>query len=82
MLFYSILFCLTWYGIPDVVRLAIQSTKTAIVALFVLEFILRIFADGKNLLNMFDVLDMAMVVFAFGGCVAWYECLHFNHKLF
>ena len=60
-----------WTGISDVTQLAIQSSRTGIVAIFCIEALLRIAADGKNLLNIYDVLDMLMVLFAAIADIVW-----------
>ena len=60
-----------WTGISKAAQLGIQSTRTSIVGLFCLEVILRIIADGKELLNIFDVLDMIMVFCAAVADIAW-----------
>ena len=71
---YSILFCLMWNGIPDDVQFAIQSTRTAIVGIFCIEILLRVIADGKLLCNMYDILDIAMVLSAAVADVVWLVC--------
>lgn len=75
-----------WTGIPDAVQLGIQSARTGIVGLFFIEVILRIIADGKELFNVFDILDMMMVLCAVAGDIAWYvvanvKFLCFGHIL-
>ena len=64
-----------WTGISKEAELGIQSTRTSIVGLFCLEVILRIIADGKELLNVFDVLDITMVFCAAIGDIAWSDII-------
>ncbi|XP_076799589.1 uncharacterized protein LOC143444284 [Clavelina lepadiformis] len=80
ILLHSILFCLMWKGIDDNTQLAMQSARTSIVLIFVLEVILRLIADGKSLLNLFDVLDMSLVICALIGCIAWYSLWFTNQR--
>ena len=60
-----------WTGISDITQLAIQSSRTGIVVLFCVEIIFRIIADGKNLINIYDVLDILMVIFAIVADAVW-----------
>jgi len=64
-----------WKDIDDTTELAIQSSRTAIVGIFCIEVLLRIVADGKNLFNIYDFLDMLMVLFAASADIVWYVIL-------
>ncbi|XP_018673272.2 uncharacterized protein LOC100179610 [Ciona intestinalis] len=72
ILLHSVLFCLMWSGISDNAQLAVQSTRTTIIIIFVIEAIFRVVADGKGLWNLFDVLDILMIITASIGCIVWY----------
>jgi len=72
ILIHSVLFCLMWDGITDETQLIIQSIRTFIISLFFVEFILRLVAEGKSLLNVYDLVDLTMIIFATVASFTWY----------
>ncbi|XP_030854181.1 uncharacterized protein LOC115929441 isoform X2 [Strongylocentrotus purpuratus] len=62
ILLHSILFCLRWHNMDETARITIQVLKTTILAIFAVEVLLRIMSEGKNLMQVVEILDIILIV--------------------
>ncbi|XP_071481798.1 uncharacterized protein [Diadema antillarum] len=72
ILLHCILFCLKWYGMSETAMLSIQILKTTIISAFLVEVVLRVLAEGRNLLQVIEMLDIALIFIAMVANIVYY----------
>nr|XP_054758693.1 uncharacterized protein LOC129264776 isoform X2 [Lytechinus pictus] len=72
ILLHSILFCLKWHDMDEMARMTIQILKTTILSIFAVEVLLRIMSEGKNLMQVVEILDIILIIIGLASNIPIY----------